>query len=181
MSFFEFGTVTQCIAPQRVNDRYLTNVLLKINAKIGGINSLLLQKRMTKIPLVSESPIIILGMDISHGSPRHSNVPSTAAVVGSRQWPSISRYKACVRTQSPKVGMIDSLSKPAGSNDDKIIRDGVSESQFNQDHLMMFGTAVTVVERTKFVTPKNYGFYMLLSMREMIGTPQSKVQVFASE
>ncbi|ONK74831.1 uncharacterized protein A4U43_C03F10580 [Asparagus officinalis] len=145
MSFFEFGTVTQCIAPQRVNDRYLTNVLLKINAKIGGINSLLLQKRMTKIPLVSESPIIILGMDISHGSPRHSNVPSTAAVVGSRQWPSISRYKACVRTQSPKVGMIDSLSKPAGSNDDKIIRDGVSESQFNQteayDKLSMLNEA----------------------------------------
>ncbi|CAA0831463.1 Protein argonaute 4, partial [Striga hermonthica] len=29
----EFGIVTQCIAPTRVNDQYLTNVLLKINAK----------------------------------------------------------------------------------------------------------------------------------------------------
>jgi len=30
----DFGVVTQCIAPQRVNDQYLTNVLLKINAKV---------------------------------------------------------------------------------------------------------------------------------------------------
>lgn len=30
----EFGIVTQCIAPTRVNDQYLTNVLLKINAKV---------------------------------------------------------------------------------------------------------------------------------------------------
>lgn len=30
----EFGIVTQCIAPTRVNDQYITNVLLKINAKV---------------------------------------------------------------------------------------------------------------------------------------------------
>ena len=30
----EYGIVTQCIAPTRVNDQYLTNVLLKINAKV---------------------------------------------------------------------------------------------------------------------------------------------------
>jgi len=30
----EVGIVTQCIAPTRVNDQYLTNVLLKINAKV---------------------------------------------------------------------------------------------------------------------------------------------------
>ncbi|MCL7024164.1 hypothetical protein MKW94_029661, partial [Papaver nudicaule] len=29
----EFGVVTQCIAPTKVNDQYVTNVLLKINAK----------------------------------------------------------------------------------------------------------------------------------------------------
>ena len=32
----EFGIVTQCIAPLRVNDQYLTNVLLKINAKVSN-------------------------------------------------------------------------------------------------------------------------------------------------
>ncbi|TVU10901.1 hypothetical protein EJB05_44456, partial [Eragrostis curvula] len=78
-----------------------------------------------------------------------------AKVVGSRHWPLISRYRASVRTQSPKVEMIDSLFKPLDDmNDDGIIRellldfyktsqsrkpsqiiifrDGVSESQFNQ-------------------------------------------------
>ncbi|OMO85368.1 Argonaute/Dicer protein, PAZ [Corchorus capsularis] len=76
-------------------------------------------------------------------------------VVSSRQWPSISRYRASVRTQSPKVEMIDSLFKRVSEKeDDGIIRellldfytssgkrkpdqiiifqDGVSESQFNQ-------------------------------------------------
>ncbi|KAG6523121.1 hypothetical protein ZIOFF_012974 [Zingiber officinale] len=151
----EFGIVSQCIAPTRVNDQYLTNVLLKINAKMGGINSYLSIERSSNIPLVSDTPTIILGMDVSHGSPGHSDIPSIAAVVSSRQWPSISRYRASVRTQSPKVEMIDSLFKPVGEKDDSgiirellvdfytssgkrkpeniiIFRDGVSESQFIQ-------------------------------------------------
>lgn len=34
----DLGIVTQCIAPTRVNDQYLTNVLLKINAKVISEN-----------------------------------------------------------------------------------------------------------------------------------------------
>ena len=30
----DFGIVSQCISPFKVNDQYLTNVLLKINAKV---------------------------------------------------------------------------------------------------------------------------------------------------
>ncbi|TQE00109.1 hypothetical protein C1H46_014286 [Malus baccata] len=129
----EYGIVTQCIAPTRVNDQYLTNVLLKINAKLGGLNSLLAVEYSPSIPVVSKAPTIILGMDVSHGSPGQSDVPSIAAVVSSRQWPLISRYRASVRTQSPKVEMIDSLYKRVSdTEDDGIMRDGVSESQFNQ-------------------------------------------------
>ncbi|AQK89308.1 argonaute4a [Zea mays] len=76
----EFGIVTQCVAPTRVNDQYLTNVLLKINAKLGGLNSLLQIETSPAIPLVSKVPTIILGMDVSHGSPGHSDIPSVAAV-----------------------------------------------------------------------------------------------------
>ncbi|KAL4281556.1 hypothetical protein GQ457_03G044040 [Hibiscus cannabinus] len=148
----EFGIVTQCMAPVKVNDQYLTNLLLKINAKLGGLNSMLTIER--SIPMISKVPTIILGMDVSHGSPGQSDVPSIAAVVSSRQWPLISRYRAAVRTQSPKLEMIDSLFKPTGKEDDGIMRealldfytssgkrkpdqiiifrDGVSESQFNQ-------------------------------------------------
>ncbi|TXG73404.1 hypothetical protein EZV62_001983 [Acer yangbiense] len=151
----DFGIVTQCIAPIKVNDQYLTNVLLKINAKLGGLNQLLAVEHSPSIPIVSKVPTIILGMDVSHGSPGQSDIPSIAAVVSSRHWPLISRYRASVRTQSPKVEMIDSLFKKVSDTEDEgiirellldfytssgkrkpeqiiIFRDGVSESQFNQ-------------------------------------------------
>ncbi|XVF20204.1 hypothetical protein REPUB_Repub11eG0177800 [Reevesia pubescens] len=151
----EYGIVTQCMAPTRVNDQYLTNLLLKINAKMGGLNSMLTIEQTPSIPVVSKVPTIILGMDVSHGSPGQSDVPSIAAVVSSRHWPSISRYRASVRTQSPKLEMVDSLFKRVSDKEDEgimrealldfytssgkrkpdqiiIFRDGVSESQFNQ-------------------------------------------------
>ncbi|KAM0919337.1 hypothetical protein ACQ4PT_008258 [Festuca glaucescens] len=150
----EFGIVTQCLAPARVNDNYLNNVLLKINAKLGGLNALLQVEVSRGIPIVSEAPTIILGMDVSHGQPGQSDRPSIAAVVSSREWPLISRYRATVHTQSPKLEMMSSLFKPRGTEDDGLIReslidfytssgkrkpdqviifrDGVSESQFTQ-------------------------------------------------
>jgi eukaryotic translation initiation factor 2C len=48
---------------------------------------------------------------------------ASCQVVGSRYWPLISRYRASVRTQSPKVEMIDYLFKPLDDmKDDGIIR-----------------------------------------------------------
>ncbi|WJX30546.1 hypothetical protein P8452_19072 [Trifolium repens] len=149
------GIATQCIAPTKnINDHYINNVLLKINAKLGGMNSFLLSEVTRSIPLFSNIPTLIIGMDVSHGSPYQLNVPSIAAVVSSRYWPQISRYKAVVRAQSSKVEMISSLFKPVSdTKDDGIIsellkdfratsgmkpkqiiifRDGVSDSQFNQ-------------------------------------------------
>ncbi|XP_058728343.1 protein argonaute 4-like [Vicia villosa] len=156
-SLVEFGIVTQCIVPSSsLNDQYLTNVLMKINAKLGGMNSLLGVEHSSSIPIVSKAPTLILGMIVSHGSHGHSDIPSIVAVVGSRQWPLISKYRACVRTQGSKVKMIDNLFKPVpGTKDDEgiirellndfytssggrkpeniiIFRDGVRESQFNQ-------------------------------------------------
>ncbi|CAL4902476.1 unnamed protein product [Urochloa decumbens] len=150
----EFGIVTQCLAPMRVNDPYLLNLLMKINAKLGGLNSLLQIETSLAIPHVSKVPTIILGMDVSHGHPGQSDRPSIAAVVSSRHWPHISKYRASVHTQSPRLEMMSSLFKPRGTEDDGLIkeslldfytssgkrkpdniiifRDGVSESQFTQ-------------------------------------------------
>ncbi|KAL6850463.1 hypothetical protein ACP4OV_021090 [Aristida adscensionis] len=78
---YEHGIVTQCLAPTtRPDDQYLTNVLLKINAKLpirrcfvllsyfanqlGGLNSLLQIERNHAIPLVSRVPTIVFGMDV---------------------------------------------------------------------------------------------------------------------
>ncbi|KAJ3684604.1 hypothetical protein LUZ61_013768 [Rhynchospora tenuis] len=156
----DFGIVTQCFAPpSRVNDQYLTNLILKINAKLGGMNSLLQVEDSSSIPLISKIPTIILGMVVTRGSPGQSDRPSIAAVVSSMQWPLISKYRASVHAQSPRLEMIDSLFKPnvtddGPSKDEGIIkellldfytssgkrkpnqiiifRDGVNESQFNQ-------------------------------------------------
>ncbi|CAN6574208.1 unnamed protein product [Malus baccata var. baccata] len=154
-SLTEFGIATQCISPTKISDQYLTNVLLKINTKLGGVNSLLAIEHSSLVPLVKDTPTMILGMDVSHGSPGRSDIPSVAAVVSSRSWPLISRYRAAVRTQSPKMEMIDALYKPLENGTDAgiirellvdfyktsngrkptqiiVFRDGVSESQFNQ-------------------------------------------------
>uniref|UniRef100_A0A803LZQ6 Uncharacterized protein n=1 Tax=Chenopodium quinoa TaxID=63459 RepID=A0A803LZQ6_CHEQI len=127
----ELGVVTQCLAPQGfANERYLTNLLLKINAKLGGVNRRLAVER--NIPVLIDKPMIIFGMDVYHDSPGQSGVPSIAAVVSSRA-SSIYRYRASVRSQSPKVEMIESLYQPLPTGEDGgIIRDGVSESQFKQ-------------------------------------------------
>lgn len=182
----EYGIVTQCIAPTRVNDQYLTNVLLKINAKMGGLNSLLAVEHTPSIPLVSKAPTIILGMDVSHGSPGQSDVPSIAAVVSSRQWPLISKYRASVRTQSPKVEMIDSLFKKTSETEDDgimrellldfytssgkrkpdqiiIFRDGVSESQFNQ---VLNIELDQIIESCKFLDEKwNPKFVVIVAQK----------------
>ncbi|XP_024635714.1 protein argonaute 16 isoform X1 [Medicago truncatula] len=121
----DVGVVTQCISPLKITDQYLTNVLLKINSKLGGINSLLAIEHSGHLPLIKDTPTMILGMDVSHGSPGRSDIPSIAAVVGSRCWPLISRYRASVRSQSPKVEMIDSLFKLV----DKMNDDGILEKK----------------------------------------------------
>jgi eukaryotic translation initiation factor 2C len=48
--------------------------------QLGGLNSLLQIERNQAIPLLSKTPTIILGMDVSHGSPGRDDVPSVAAV-----------------------------------------------------------------------------------------------------
>ncbi|XP_044960837.1 protein argonaute 4B-like [Hordeum vulgare subsp. vulgare] len=171
----EHGIFTQCLVPPaNIKDQYLTNVLLKINAKLGGLNSLLKKETARAIPHVSRMPTIIFGMDVSHGSPGQ-NLPSVAAVVSSLKWPIMSKYRASVCTQSPKLEMIDALFKPIGdddhglikdsivdflkNNDDQrpeqiiIFRDGVSESQFNQ---ALNEELAQIMEACKFFGGKHF-------------------------
>ncbi|KQK03877.2 hypothetical protein BRADI_2g10360v3, partial [Brachypodium distachyon] len=133
----DHGIVTQCLVPPaNIKDQYLTNVLLKINAKmicffsfanpLGGLNSLLHSEITPAIPHVSNVPTIIFGMDVSYGSPG-SNVPSVAAVVSSFEWPLISKYRASVCTQSPREEMIETLFKPVGDDDSGLINDSLND------------------------------------------------------
>jgi eukaryotic translation initiation factor 2C len=47
--------------------------LFSIANQLGGLNSLLEMERINAIPLVSTTPTIIFGMDVSHGSPGRSD------------------------------------------------------------------------------------------------------------
>ncbi|XP_044425192.1 protein argonaute 4A [Triticum aestivum] len=170
------GIVTQCLVPPpNVKDQYLTNVLLKINAKLGGLNSLLKKEITHAIPHVSRIPTIIFGMDVSHGSPGR-DVPSVAAVVSSLEWPIISKYRASVCTLPPRQEMIKTLFKQDGDTDHGLIkdslvaflgknnkpkpeqiiifRDGVSESQFDQ---VLNDELGQIMEACKFFGDKHFG------------------------
>ncbi|CAI5994416.1 unnamed protein product [Closterium sp. NIES-65] len=143
------GVPTQCIVqPNKggFNDQYLTNVALKMNMKMRGINWVLTNRRAMR-PL-SEVPTMVFGLDVSHGAPG-SRAPSIAAVVASMD-PEASKYavrrRAQHRRQETILGLFDSESANGGMlcelmNDfgtinktapKRIIvfRDGISESQF---------------------------------------------------
>ena len=50
------------------------------SCQLGGVSSMLAGELPPTLPVVSKIPTLILGMDVSHGSPGQSDIPSIAAV-----------------------------------------------------------------------------------------------------
>jgi eukaryotic translation initiation factor 2C len=63
-----------------MSKQYLANVALKINVKVGGRNTVLVDALSRRIPLVSDRPTIIFGADVTHPHPGEDSSPSIAAV-----------------------------------------------------------------------------------------------------
>ncbi|CRL08434.1 CLUMA_CG021398, isoform B [Clunio marinus] len=137
------GMATQCVQAKNVNKtspQTLSNLCLKINVKLGGINSILVPSIR---PKVFNEPVIFLGADVTHPPAGDNKKPSIAAVVGSMD-AHPSRYAATVRVQQHRQEMIQELSSmvrellvmfyksTGGYKPHRIIlyRDGVSEGQF---------------------------------------------------
>ncbi|MBA0558613.1 hypothetical protein Golob_015625, partial [Gossypium lobatum] len=62
----DLGIVSQCCLTKHVfkmSKQYLANVALKINVKVGGRNTVLVDAISRRIPLVSDRPTIIFGAD----------------------------------------------------------------------------------------------------------------------
>ncbi|KAK8744984.1 hypothetical protein OTU49_000386, partial [Cherax quadricarinatus] len=60
------GIITQCVTDgnvKNVKPVIVGNLLLKINAKLGGINTIL---DVDSRPVVFEHPIMIMGADVNH-------------------------------------------------------------------------------------------------------------------
>lgn len=146
----ELSILTQCITElnftRKCNPALLTNLLQKINAKMGGVNNGLLPDEK---PDIFKRPVIIIGADVSHPAPGDKVQPSIAACVGSLD--SIpSKYCATVQIQMEHRGeavarvevirnlktmIVEHLKAFYGATRHKpehiiFYRDGVSEGQF---------------------------------------------------
>ncbi|KAL1236596.1 Protein argonaute-1 [Trichinella spiralis] len=83
-----FGLVTQCVLPKTISDvaikkSYSTmlNIAMKINMKIGGINTKLLEDEILDNYLYKNNALVI-GVDVVHPSAVETHLPSIASVVG---------------------------------------------------------------------------------------------------
>uniref|UniRef100_A0A0E0PCS2 Piwi domain-containing protein n=1 Tax=Oryza rufipogon TaxID=4529 RepID=A0A0E0PCS2_ORYRU len=157
----DLGLVSQCCLTKHVfkmSKQYLANVALKINVKVGGRNTVLVDALTRRIPLVSDRPTIIFGADVTHPHPGEDSSPSIAAVVASQDWPEVTKYAGLVSAQAHRQELIQDLFKvwqdphrgtvtggmikellisfkrATGQKPQRIIfyRDGVSEGQFYQ-------------------------------------------------
>ncbi|TPX32741.1 hypothetical protein SmJEL517_g04217 [Synchytrium microbalum] len=140
------GVMTQCVAlPNLTKDRgldmYVDNVTLKINAKLGGINTALDPARAELPDFVMRKPTMFMGADVTHPKPG-STVPSIAAVVGSMD-NRFCVYNSAISSQTTRVEVIGAMKKGVrelfenfkvrnGVYPQKIVffRDGVSEGQY---------------------------------------------------
>lgn len=157
----DLGLISQCCLTKhvfKISRQYLANLSLKINVKMGGRNTVLLDALSWRIPLVSDIPTIIFGADVTHPETGEDSNPSIAAVVASQDWPEVTKYAGLVCAQphrqeliqdlyktwqDPQGGTVSggmirelllSFKKATGQKPLRIIfyRDGVSEGQFYQ-------------------------------------------------
>ncbi|KAK1311053.1 Protein argonaute 10 [Acorus calamus] len=136
----DLGLISQCCLTKhvlKISKQYLANVSLKINVKMGGRNTVLLDAVSHRIPLVCDIPTIIFGADVTHPENREDASPSIAAVVASQDWPEITKYAGLVSAQAHRQELIQDLYKTwqdpvQGTISGGMIRDGVSEGQFYQ-------------------------------------------------
>jgi len=122
-------------------DQYFSNVALKLNTKLGGINHVL---DSDSLKWLTKAKTMIVGMDVTHPGPGSvEGTPSIAAVVASID-SSFVQFPASLRCQETKKEMITDLASMmierlmfyAEKNQalpDRVFvyRDGVSEGQFN--------------------------------------------------
>ena len=117
------GIATQCVQVKNVNKtspQTLSNLCLKINVKLGGINNILVP---TMRPKIFTEPVIFIGADVTHPpaggqliighihtliTVSDKRKPSIAAVVASMD-AHPSRYCAAVRVQRHRQEVIDDL------------------------------------------------------------------------
>jgi len=90
---------------RNANDQYYNNVALKINVKLGGINSHPVSQIYAGL---NKEPTMIVGADVTHPGAGIRDKPSIAALVSSFDV-TFSRYAAFTRVQTPRMEVIEEL------------------------------------------------------------------------
>lgn len=156
VSDLELGIASQvCLAKHcgsraRGRDMYCDNVILKINVKLGGVNSIVSPFHDTPSARIPDAefmskPHIILGADVTHPM-AGGRSPSVAALVGSRDRNAV-QFTGAIRNQPPRQEVITEIGEMFKEvywrwfenfqkrwHVDSIImfRDGVSDGQFDE-------------------------------------------------
>ncbi|KAI0273257.1 ribonuclease H-like domain-containing protein [Russula aff. rugulosa BPL654] len=124
-----YGVRSQCLLLEKAlnqakQDQYLSNVALKVNTKLGGINHRL---GGDALGWLSKEPTILVGIDVTHPGP--SSVPGTPSIAGVVA--SVDRdfvqFPASLRLQKSNRRRSNVLPKRM-----IIFRDGVSEGQYDK-------------------------------------------------
>ncbi|KAA1466451.1 argonaute-like protein [Dentipellis sp. KUC8613] len=147
------GVVTQCMKSSkcsRAKPQYYANVTLKLNVKLGGINTVP-DPRSVSLLADATNPTIVMGADVIHPAPGSDGRPSFTALVGNVD-SDTAKYIATIKVQTSRQEIIEDLEsmtnyilsmymqyrqhmeKKANPAPKRIIffRDGVSEGQFQQ-------------------------------------------------
>ncbi|ELA42106.1 uncharacterized protein VICG_00747 [Vittaforma corneae ATCC 50505] len=135
------GVYTQCMVasniPKLNNPSFVSNLLLKINAKLGGKNWAIDKK------ILQDKPTILVGIDVCHPGAADLESPSIASVVATMDYNFIG-YKTIIEQQERRQEIVRTLkdnikvmlkshyastsTKPARI---LVFRDGVGDSMFN--------------------------------------------------
>jgi len=100
----KFGVRTQCLLLDKAlkesgQDQYLSNVALKVNTKLGGINHRLGGDALSWL---TREPTMLVGIDVTHPGPASvPGTPSIAGVVGSVDQDFV-QFPASLRLQKSK-------------------------------------------------------------------------------
>ncbi|KAG6916362.1 hypothetical protein DXG01_007198 [Tephrocybe rancida] len=131
----------KALTDEKKQDQYFSNVALKVNTKLGGINHLLDDGAMKWL---TKKKTMMVGIDVTHPGPgSREGTPSIAALVASVD-DSFVQFPASLRIQQSKQEMLGELDnmlverliayeRKNGKLPERVLvfRDGVSEGQFD--------------------------------------------------
>ncbi|KAG6902071.1 hypothetical protein C0995_004769 [Termitomyces sp. Mi166 len=139
------GVATQCLKSNkcyRAKIQYWANVCLKINPKLGGINTIP-DPASVKAITDPKNPTIVMGADVIHPAPGSQGRPSFTSVVGNVDSDN-AKYIATMRVQTSRQEMIDDLKDMC---------------KVCQEILEKYATYRSQVEKQPQPTPKRLIFY----------------------